>query len=162
MCSLTKRSHFGTRQIPQIQSKGRIELNLLELEPYMEDTLEILAQRLIALQSTSNALPVPELIKEARAKVGWVSQNVAEHTLKATTQLSKHFLRLLLRRHFKWWEPILNHNRVAGRGILHGHVLLGDEVYRGKNGCTGLCCLERNPILRRSMEWLQRERLLLH
>ena len=91
----------------------RSELNLLELEPYVEDTLEILDQRSIALNSTDNASLSPELVEETRARLGWVSQNVAEHTLKATTQLSKNFLRLPLRRHFKSREPILNRNRLA-------------------------------------------------
>ena len=93
--------------------RDQSELNLLELEPSLEDTLGILDQRSIKLQSTSDPSPAPELIEDAREKLGWVTQNVADRTLQATTQLSKNFLRLPLRRHFKSREPILNRNRLA-------------------------------------------------
>ena len=73
----------------------------------------ILDQRSIKLQSTSDASPAPELIKDTREKLGWVTQNVADRTLQAITQLSKNFLCLLLQRHFKLREPILNCNCLA-------------------------------------------------
>lgn len=107
----------------------------------MEDTLDILDQiQLHALQSTSNASPAPELIEEARAKLGWVSQNVAEHTLAAeghnTTieELPEASVEETLQvagAHSK--------SQQIGRGILHRHILLGDEIYRGKDSGPDLC-----------------------
>ena len=139
------------------------ELNLLELEPYMEDTLEILDQRSIALQSTANAAPAPELVEETRAKLGWVSQNVTEHTLKATTQLSKNFLRLPLRRHFKSREPILNRNRLAEEYCTDTFFSETKSIKGKMAGGTSLCRKEillyeglRNGCRERSPDCIER------
>ena len=89
------------------------ELQLLALEPHVNDPRDILDDRSIALRSTAAHSLDPSLLATARTTLGWISQSIADRTLEATTQLSKNFLRLPLRRHFKSREPILNRNRLA-------------------------------------------------
>ena len=140
--------------------RDRSELNLLELEPSLEDTLGILDQRSIKLQSTLDPSPAPELIEDVREKLGWVTQNVADRTLQATTQLLKNFLRLPLQRHFKSHEPILNRNRLAKEyctdtffsetksieGKMAAQIFVGRKSFYMAEGIWDVCRPKEKPL----------------
>ena len=46
----------------------------------------------------------------------------------------------------------------VGRRVLHRYILFGNQVNQGKDGWWHKSLSERNPTLRRSTEWLPREK----
>ena len=95
-----------------------------------------LKRKLSPARSTLNPIDV----KKVQSKLGWIPMQVAEATMKVTTQLAKNQLRLPLRHHFKSRFPQLNRNRLVRETYSTDTIFSSVPALNTNETCMQIFC----------------------